>query len=108
MIQQNPITTLRRHLWRDVFIYFSKSAIRDYSYTLHWVGDNRQDTDRRAATVNHGQGLGKSSTDVNRINAMRDKQVLPLIDLDRLLPARNFSNSFKVKMYCRSLRYMKI
>jgi len=96
-----PITTLRRHLWRDVFTFTSlESATRSYSYTLHWrVGnDNRQGTGRRAAASQSWTGLGKASNDVNRINAkIRDKQVR-LIDLDRLLPARNFSNSLKSKI----------
>lgn len=96
-----PITTLRRHLWRDVFTFTSlESATRSYSYTLHWrVGtDNRHGTGLRAAASQSWTGLGKSSSDLNRVNAkIRDKQVR-LIDLDRLLPARNFSNSLRAKV----------
>ena len=96
-----PITTLRRHLWRDVFSFTSlESATRNYSYTLHWrVGiEPRNGTAKRRIGSQSWTGLGKASNDVNRINAkIRDKEVR-LIDLERLLPARNFSNSLRAKI----------
>ena len=91
-----PETDFRRHTWRDVLNFTShESATRSYSYELFWrVGnDPRQGEGKRAATKQSWTGLGKASNDLNRINAqIRDKQVR-LIDLERLMPARNFSNS---------------
>ncbi|SHK26948.1 AAA domain-containing protein, putative AbiEii toxin, Type IV TA system [Reichenbachiella agariperforans] len=91
-----PDTVFRRHTWRDVLNFTSyESAVRSYSYELFWrVGiDPRQGEGKRAIGKQSWTGLGKASKDLNRINAqIRDKQVR-LIDLDRLLPARNFSNS---------------
>lgn len=91
-----PETDFRRHTWRDVLNFTShESATRNYSYELFWrVGnDNRTGEGKRAATKRSWTGLGKASSDLTRINAqIRDKQVR-LIDLERLLPARNFSNS---------------
>lgn len=91
-----PETEFRKHIWRDVLNFTSyESATRSYSYELFWrVGtENRQGEGKRAATKQSWTGLGKSSSDLTRINAkIRDKQVR-LIDLERLLPARNFSNS---------------
>ena len=95
-----PETVLRRHTWRDVLNFTSyESSTRNYSYELFWrVGtEKRQGEGKRAATKQSWTGLGKSSKDLNRINAqIRDKQVR-LIDLERLLPARNFSNSLMRK-----------
>jgi hypothetical protein len=63
MIQQNPITTYV--IYGGMCLFTSlESAISLYSYTLHWVGDNRQVQVEELQQVNHGQGLGKSSTDV--------------------------------------------
>ncbi len=97
-----PDTVLRRHTWRDVLNFTAyESSIRNYSYELFWrVGtDNRQGEGKRAAAKQSWTGLGKSSQDPNRINAqIRDKQVR-LIDLERLLPARNFSNSLLRKIF---------
>ncbi|MBO6794134.1 MAG: ATP-binding protein [Balneolaceae bacterium] len=91
-----PDTVFRRHTWRDVLNFTSyESANRSYSYKLFWrVGtDNREGEGKRAAGKKSWTGLGKASKDTTRINAqIRDKEVR-LIDLDRLLPARNFSNS---------------
>ena len=91
-----PETEFRRHTWRDVLNFTShESATRSYSYELFWrVGnDNRTGEGKRAATKQSWTGLGKASADLTRVNArIREKQVR-LIDLERLLPARNFSNS---------------
>jgi hypothetical protein len=77
-----------------------ETALRSYSYELFWrVGTNNLDGEgKRAAGKQSWTGLGKSSSDPNRINAkIKDKEVR-LIDLDRLLPARNFSNSLRSKI----------
>lgn len=96
-----PETILRNHVWRDVFNFTSyETANRNYSYQLFWrVGNqNRTGEGKRRAASQSWTGLGKGSSDLNRINAkIRDKQVR-LIDLERLLPARNFSNSLRRKV----------
>ncbi|MBE7442604.1 MAG: hypothetical protein KFKLKKLM_00662 [Flavobacteriales bacterium] len=96
-----PETVLRNHIWRDVFNFTSyETATRNYSYELFWrVGNqNRNGEGKRRVGSQSWTGLGKGSSDVNRINAkIRDKQVR-LIDLERLLPARNFSNSLRRKV----------
>lgn len=95
-----PETILRKHLWRDVLTFTSyESSVRSYSYELFWrVGQlNKSGEGKRAAASQSWTGLGKSSSDVSRVNAkIKDKEVR-LIDLERLLPARNFSNSLMRK-----------
>lgn len=95
-----PDTILRKHMWRDVLTFTSyETAARSYSYELYWrVGtNNRQGEGKRAIGKQSWTGLGKSSSDTTRINAkIRDKEVR-IIDLERLLPARNFSNSLMRK-----------
>lgn len=90
-----PNTILRRHTWRDVLTFTSYESItRNYSYELYWrVGaENRNGEGKRLATSQAWTGLGKYSSG-NRVNSqIKDKEVR-LIDLERLLPARNFSNS---------------
>jgi predicted ATPase len=97
-----PETILRKHSWRDVLSFTGyETAARRYSYELFWrVGTvNRQGEGKRATGRQSWTGLGKSSNDLTRINAkIRDKQVR-LIDLERLLPARNFSNSLMRKIF---------
>ena len=95
-----PETILRKHSWRDVLSFTGyETSTRKYSYELFWrVGtNNRQGEGKRAIGRQSWTGLGKSSSDLSRINAkIRDKEVR-LIDLERLLPARNFSNSLMRK-----------
>ena len=95
-----PETVLRQHMWKDVLTFTSyETAARSYSYELFWrVGnDNRSGEGKRSAGRQSWTGLGKASSDTSRINAkIRDKEVR-LIDLERLLPARNFSNSLMRK-----------
>ncbi|MCJ8155175.1 AAA family ATPase [Chryseobacterium sp. SSA4.19] len=95
-----PETILRLHIWRDVFTFTAvESSTRRYSYELFWrVGNtNRTGEGKRAIGSQSWTGLGKFSSDSTRMNAkIRDKEVR-LIDLDRLLPARNFSSSLRRK-----------
>jgi len=96
-----PETLLRRHTWRDVlqFTHY-ESTTRDYSYELSWrVGTGaRSGQGKRLSTSQAWTGLGKYSSDLDRQNAqIRDREVR-LIDLERLLPARNFSNSLRRKI----------
>ena len=96
-----PETTLRRHTWKDVLTFTHyESTTHDYSYQLFWrVGtENRSGEGKRLHTSRAWTGLGKFSSDADRANAqIRDKEVR-LIDLERLLPARNFSNSLRRKI----------
>lgn len=96
-----PGTILRRHTWRDVLSFTHyESTTHDYSYQLAWrIGpSNRTGEGKRLSTSQAWTGLGKYSSDSNRINAqIRDREVR-LIDLERLLPARNFSNSLMRKI----------
>ncbi|GAB3534876.1 hypothetical protein GCM10027443_22710 [Pontibacter brevis] len=91
-----PETEWRRHTWRDVFTFTSyESATRNYSYELTWRVGNRQKhgEGKRLATSKAWTGLGKYSSDPNRINAQIHEREVRLIELDRMLPARSFSNS---------------
>jgi len=95
-----PETILRKHLWRDVLTFTSyESSVKSYSYELFWrvANQSKLGEGKRAAGSQSWTGLGKSSSDLNRMNAkIKDKEVR-LIDLERLLPARNFSNSLMRK-----------
>ncbi|WP_235128684.1 ATP/GTP-binding protein [Dyadobacter sp. CY347] len=99
MIRRSLIL-LRRHAWRDVLTFTSyESATRNYSYEIFWrVGtSNRSGEGKRLASSQAWTGPGKYSSP-NRENAqIKDKQVR-LIDLERLLPTRNFSNSLLRKI----------
>lgn len=95
-----PGTVLRRHTWRDVLTFTDhESTTRNYSYELSWrVGNEiRNGEGKRLSTSQAWTGLGKHSS-TRRVNAqIKDKEVR-LIDLERLLPARNFSNSLLRKI----------
>lgn len=91
-----PETVLRKHLWRDVLTFTAyETAVRGYSYELFWrVGiANKNGEGKRAIGSQSWTGLGKSSSDVNRMNSKIKEKEVRIIDLERLLPARNFSNS---------------
>jgi predicted ATPase len=91
-----PETELRDHQWKDVISFTNHETVNNnYIYRLYWRKGNqdRQGEGKRSVTSKAWTGLAKYSADENRINAkIRDKEVR-LIDLDRVLPARNFSNS---------------
>lgn len=96
-----PESDFRYHVWKDVISFTSYEAARNnYSYVLRWrVGiDPRQGEGKRLASSKAWTGLAKYSSDVRRINAKIRDRVVRLIDLERLLPARNFSNSLKRKI----------
>lgn len=96
-----PESIMRRHTWRDVLSFTSyENATRDYGYKLYWrVGtDPRNGESKRYTTSQAWTGVGKASSDPKRINAqIRDREVR-LIDLERVLPARNFSHSLLRKI----------
>jgi len=90
-----PNTVLRRHTWRDVLTFTTyETTTRNYSYELFWrVGvDNRTGEGKRLATSQSWTGLGKYSSGTRVNSQIKDREVR-LVDLERLLPARNFSNS---------------
>lgn len=86
---------LREHAWSDVLSFTShENVTEDYSYELSWrVGlQNRSGTGKRLASSKAWSGLGKKSSDISRLNAkIRDREVR-LVDLERVLPGRSFSN----------------
>jgi len=91
-----PETQLRRHTWRDVLPFTAyETSNRDYFYKLFWrVGnDERQGEGKRLRRSRAWTGLGKASSDPRRINAQIREREVRLIDLERVLPVRNFSNS---------------
>ncbi|TRZ42164.1 AAA family ATPase [Robertkochia solimangrovi] len=91
-----PETELRDHQWKDVISFTNHETVNNnYVYRLFWRkgNDDRQGEGKRSATSKAWTGLAKYSSDLNRMNAkIRDKEVR-LIDLERVMPARNFSNS---------------
>ncbi len=96
-----PETDLRRHTWRDVLSFTNyENTTRDYGYKLYWrIGNsNRNGEAKRLSTSQAWTGVGKASSDPNRINSqIRDREVR-FIDLERVLPVRNFSNSLMRKI----------
>lgn len=91
-----PETVLRNHQWKDVITFTNHETVNNnYVYRLNWRkgNNNRKGEGKRSAKTKAWTGLAKYSSETSRINAkIRDKEVR-LIDLDRVLPARNFSDS---------------
>lgn len=92
----SPTPSLREHSWSDVMSFTSHESVNNnYSYELFWrVGtQDRKGEGKRLASSKAWSGLGKKSSDSNRINAkIRDREVR-LIDLERMLPGRSFTNA---------------
>lgn len=92
----SPDGQLREHTWSDVMAFTAHENVgKDYSYQLWWrVGKSEFEGEgKRLATSKAWSGLGKKSSDKNRINAkIRDREVR-FIDLERVLPGRSFSNA---------------
>lgn len=90
----SPNGELREHAWKDVLQFTAhETTNNDYSYELIWrVGTSeRQGEGKRLATSRAWSGLGKKGAD--RINAkIRDREVR-LVDLERVLPGRSFTNA---------------
>ncbi len=91
-----PAGQLREHNWNDVLSFTNhETSTRDYTYELEWrIGtSNRNGEGKRLASSRAWSGLGKKSADTSRLNAkIRDREVR-LIDLERLLSGRSFSNA---------------
>lgn len=94
-------TWLRKHNWSDLLNFTShENARRNYSYELFWRTGKKDEHGKgtRTSTNKSWAGLGKRSNDSTRMNAkIRNRQVR-LIDLERMHPARNSSNSLKRKI----------
>lgn len=92
----SPAGEIREHAWKDVLSFTAhETASNDYTYQLEWrVGtQDRSGEGKRLASSKAWSGLGKKSADLTRINAkIRDREVR-LIDLERILPGRSFSNA---------------
>jgi hypothetical protein len=92
----SPSPSIRSHSWSDVMTFTShETTTNNYSFELYWrVGPlERNGEGKRLSTSKAWSGLGKKSTDASRINAkIRDREVR-LVDLERMLPARGFTNA---------------
>ena len=96
-----PTSTLRRHTWKDVLQFTNyESSTKDYEYELEWrVGnESRKGKSRRLHTSKSWSGVGKASRDPKRKNAQIRNRDVRFIDLERILPARNVSNSLLRKI----------
>lgn len=93
----SPAGSIREHNWNDVLSFTSHDNVQtDYIYGLKWrVGNQEphQGTGKRLASSQAWSGIGKRSLDVNRINAKIRNREVRLIDLERILPGRSFSNA---------------
>ena len=92
----SPTPKLREHIWRDVISFTSHETIdSDYIYEMTWrVGlQTHQCLGKRLATSAAWSGLGKKSSDTRRINAKIRNREVRLVDLERVLPGRSFSNA---------------
>lgn len=103
----SPNGELRPHEWKDVLRFTAhETASNDYQYELSWrVGtQKRSGVGKRLASSKSWSGLGKKSSDQTRINAkIRDREVR-LIDLERLLPGRSFTNALLRKSKQQGVR----
>lgn len=91
-----PETELRDHQWKDVLSFTNHETVNNnYVYRLYWRKGNQdhEGEGKRSATSKAWTGLAKFSSNPGRINAKIRHKEVRLIDLDRVLPARNFSNS---------------
>jgi len=91
---------IREHGWNDVLSFTAHETINaDYQYEMEWRHASRtfQGTGKRLHTSRAWSGIGKKSSDKKRLNAKIRGREVRLIDLERLLPARAFSDSLLKK-----------
>lgn len=96
-----PETVLRRHTWKDVIPFTNhENTNREYNYKLFWrVGNsNREGIAKRNPATQAWTGVGKASSDLTRVNAQIRNRQVRFIDLERIAPARNTSNSLMRKI----------
>ena len=93
----SPNGDIREHVWKDVINFTShETETNDYSYKMSWrVGRARDKTGegKRLASSKAWGGLAKKSSARDRTNAKIRGREVRLIDLERILPARSFSNA---------------
>ena len=93
----SPNGDIREHVWKDLINFTShETDTSDYSYKMSWrVGQSpiKRGEGKRLASSKAWGGLAKKSSAQDRTNAkIRDREVR-FIDLERILPARSFSNA---------------
>lgn len=91
---------VREHNWADVLPYSTHDTVNeDYQYTMEWRRANQPFTGvgKRLHTSKAWSGLGKKSSDPARTNAKVREREVRLVDLERLLPGRAFSDSLYKK-----------
>lgn len=96
-----PASVIKRHTWKDVLQFTNhENSTKDYEYHLYWrVGNEpRNGKSRRLHTSRSWSGVGKASSDPRRKNAQIKEREIRFIDLERILPARNVSNSLLRKI----------
>jgi AAA15 family ATPase/GTPase len=96
MDSTSPEVGMRSHVWRDVLSFTKyENTNTNYSYKLKWrVGNsNREGEGKRLSSSRSWSGLGKRSSNDSRINAKIRERHVRFIDLERVLPVRNFSYS---------------
>lgn len=87
---------VREHSWSDVLSFTAHETIAvDYQYEMDWrlANQNNHGVAKRLTTSRAWSGLGKKSSDSARMNAKVRAREVRLVDLERLLPARAFSDS---------------
>jgi predicted ATPase len=92
----SPSPDLREHSWKDVLQFTSHENVNnDYSYELNWrLGPKKLTGEaKRLSSSKSWSGLGKKSSDTSRTNAKIRGREVRLIDLERILPSRSFSNA---------------
>ena len=92
----SPSIGVREHAWNDMLTFTNhESTGEDYSYHLDWrvVAKSNTGNGKRIASSKSWSGLGKKSADSNRTNAKIKNREVRLIDLERILPGRSFSNA---------------
>ena len=103
-----PETILRNHTWKDVMPFTNhENTTREYEYKLFWrIGNSsRRGFAKRNPSTRAWTGVGKASADLNRENAKIRNREVRFIDLERISPARNTSNSLMRKIgYAQTLR----
>lgn len=96
-----PDTELKKATWRDVISFTKKETDNGaYEYALKWrLGDKVLDGTgkRNSGAKTSWTGLGKVSKEAQRINAKIKGRDVRFIDLERILPAREFTRRLNYK-----------
>ena len=99
-------TTMRIHAWKDVlrFTKYENDA-SEYCYEMRWrIGEKRcTGTGKRVGSKHSWTGLAKKSN-ATRMNSKIKEYEVRLIDLDRVCPARDVSNSLHSKVNRLSIK----